>query len=162
MQKIQTTESKIVSLQEALEIRKNWKEQHQAVVFTNGCFDILHLGHIDYLEKSSQKGDHLIVAVNTDRSVKALKGATRPVNDEYARARLLAALGFVSLVIIFDEDTPFPLINQLLPDILVKGNDYSIDTIVGSKEVIANGGKVETIELVPNFSTTGIIEKLKN
>jgi rfaE bifunctional protein nucleotidyltransferase chain/domain len=162
MQKGLTTEHKIVSLSDALKIRKNWKDLQQAVVFTNGCFDILHLGHIDYLEKSRQKGNHLIVAVNTDRSVKALKGPSRPVNNEYARARILAALEFVSMVIIFDHDTPLELIKELLPDILVKGNDYSIATIVGSKEVLENGGKVETIELVPNFSTTGIIEKLKN
>jgi rfaE bifunctional protein nucleotidyltransferase chain/domain len=119
------------------------------------------LGHIDYLEKSSQKGSYLIVGVNTDRSVSSLKGPERPVNVEYARARLLAALGFVSLVIIFDEDTPLGLIKNIMPDVLVKGNDYSISTIVGSKEVIENGGKVETVELVPNFSTTEIIQKLK-
>ncbi|MHA8066645.1 D-glycero-beta-D-manno-heptose 1-phosphate adenylyltransferase [Aquirufa sp. ROCK2-A2] len=162
MQKRPATENKIVSLAAAISLRANWKTQNESVVFTNGCFDILHLGHIDYLEKSSQKGDHLIVAVNTDRSVSALKGPSRPVNHAYARARLIAALEFVSMVIIFDEDTPLDLIKQLLPDILVKGNDYSIATIVGSKEVLENGGQVETIELVPNFSTTGIIEKLKN
>ncbi len=161
MQKNQLTEHKIVDLAEALKIRKNWKEKGETAVFTNGCFDILHLGHIDYLEKSSQKGDHLIVGVNTDRSVSALKGPERPINQEYARARLLAALGFVAMVIIFDEDTPLELIKNLMPDVLVKGNDYSISTIVGSKEVIENGGKVETVELVPNFSTTGIIQKLK-
>jgi len=156
------SEQKIVSLQEALEIRKNWSAHHEKVVFTNGCFDILHLGHVDYLEKASQTGSQLIVGVNTDRSVKALKGPERPVNSAYARARLIAALGFVSMVIIFDEDTPLELIKSLAPDVLIKGNDYSIDTIVGAKEVIEMGGEVCTIELVPNYSTTGIIQKLKN
>ncbi len=156
------SEQKIVNLQEALEIRKNWSENHEKVVFTNGCFDILHLGHVDYLEKASQTGNQLIVGVNTDRSVKALKGPERPVNSAYARARLIAALGFVSMVIIFDEDTPLELIKSLAPDVLIKGNDYSIDTIVGAKEVIEMGGEVCTIELVPNYSTTGIIQKLKN
>jgi rfaE bifunctional protein nucleotidyltransferase chain/domain len=156
------SEQKIVSLQEALEIRKNWSSHHEKAVFTNGCFDILHLGHVDYLEKASQTGSQLIVGVNTDRSVKALKGPERPVNSAYARARLIAALGFVSMVIIFDEDTPLEIIKSLAPDVLIKGNDYSIDTIVGAKEVIEMGGEVCTIELVPNYSTTGIIQKLKN
>lgn len=155
------SEHKIHTLSEAAEIRNNWKREHQKVVFTNGCFDILHLGHVDYLEKSSQAGDKMIVAVNSDRSVRELKGPERPVNSEYARARLIAALGFVSLVIIFDEETPLELIKTLLPDVLIKGNDYTIDTIVGSKEVLAAGGEVSTIDLVPDYSTTGIINKLK-
>ena len=156
------SEQKIVSLREALEIRNQWSEQKEKVVFTNGCFDILHLGHIDYLEKASQTGSQLIVGMNTDRSVKALKGPERPVNSEYARARLIAALGFVSMVIIFDEDTPLELIKSLAPDVLIKGKDYSIETIVGAKEVIQMGGEVCTIDLVPNYSTTRIIQKLKN
>jgi len=156
------SEQKIVSLRVALEIRNQWSEQKEKVVFTNGCFDILHLGHIDYLEKASQTGSQLIVGINTDRSVKALKGPERPVNSEYARARLIAALGFVSMVIIFDEDTPLELIKSLAPDVLIKGKDYSIATIVGAKEVIEMGGEVRTIDLVPNYSTTGIIQKLKN
>ena len=155
------SEHKIHTLSEAFEIRKAWKNENQKVVFTNGCFDILHLGHVDYLEKSSQAGDKMIVAVNSDRSVRELKGPERPVNSEYARARLIAALGFVSLVIIFDEETPLELIKALLPDVLIKGNDYTIDTIVGSKEVLEAGGEVSTIDLVPNYSTTGIINKLK-
>ncbi|CAM4322151.1 D-glycero-beta-D-manno-heptose 1-phosphate adenylyltransferase [Cytophagaceae bacterium 50C-KIRBA] len=155
------SEHKIHTLSEAIEIRNTWKNDRQKVVFTNGCFDILHLGHVDYLEKSSQAGDQMIVAVNSDRSVRELKGPERPVNSEYARARLIAALGFVSLVIIFDEETPLELIKSLLPDVLIKGNDYTIDTIVGSKEVLEAGGEVSTIDLVPNYSTTGIINKLK-
>ncbi len=152
------TSNKIKIASEALEQRKNWKNNQQKVVFTNGCFDILHLGHVDYLEKSRQAGDKLIIGLNTDASVKKLKGPSRPINNEYARARILAALEFVDLVILFNEDTPLELIKLLQPDILIKGNDYSIETIVGAKEVIENGGEVKTIELVPDYSTTKTIE----
>lgn len=156
------TEYKIASLVEAIEIRKNWKTTSDKVVFTNGCFDILHLGHIDYLEKSSEFGTKMIVAVNSDASVRTLeKGIERPINSEYARARLIAALGFVSLVIIFGESTPLELIQALNPDVLVKGDDYTIETIIGAKEVLAAGGEVKTIALVPDYSTTKIIQKLK-
>lgn len=156
------TEHKIVTLSEAIERRKAWKKDGDKVVFTNGCFDILHLGHVDYLEKSSEFGTKMIVAVNSDASVRTLeKGVERPVNSEYARARLIAALGFVSMVIIFGESTPLELIQALTPDVLVKGDDYTIETIVGAKEVIAAGGEVKTIALVPDYSTTKIIQKLK-
>ncbi len=156
------TEHKIVTLAEGIEIRKQWKANGNKVVFTNGCFDILHLGHVDYLEKSSEFGTKMIVAVNSDASVRTLeKGVERPVNSEYARARLIAALGFVSMVIIFGEPTPLELINSLSPDVLVKGDDYTIETIVGAKEVIAAGGEVKTIALVPDYSTTQLIQKLK-
>ena len=156
------TEHKIVTLAQGIELRKQWKANGEKVVFTNGCFDILHLGHVDYLEKSSEFGTRLIVAVNSDASVRTLeKGVERPVNSEYARARLIAALGFVSMVIIFGESTPLQLIQSLSPDVLVKGDDYTIETIVGAKEVIAAGGEVKTIALVPDYSTTKIIQKLK-
>ena len=156
------TEHKIVTLAEGIELRKHWKTNGDKVVFTNGCFDILHLGHIDYLEKSSEFGTQMIVAVNSDASVRTLeKGVERPVNSEYARARLIAALEFVSMVIIFGESTPLELIQALNPDVLVKGDDYTMETIVGAKEVIAAGGEVKTIALVPNYSTTKIIQKLK-
>lgn len=159
---MQESSHKICTLAEAKSRRSVWKQENQQVVFTNGCFDILHLGHVDYLEKARQTGTKMIVGVNADSSVRQLKGPSRPVNNEYARARILAALEFVDLVIIFEEETPLNLINELLPDILVKGDDYSIDTIVGAKEVIAHGGKVTTIPLVPTYSTTNIIQKLKN
>ncbi|MCS6833711.1 MAG: adenylyltransferase/cytidyltransferase family protein, partial [Flammeovirgaceae bacterium] len=120
------------------------------------------LGHVDYLEKASRLGDVLLVAVNTDESVRRLKGETRPMNPLYARMRLLAALAFVDAVVSFSEDTPHALICQLLPDVLVKGNDYTIENIVGAKEVLANGGEVRTIELVEGFSTTSLIRKMKN
>lgn len=156
------TEHKIVTLSEAIERRTAWKSAGEKVVFTNGCFDILHLGHVDYLEKSSEFGSKMIVAVNSDASVRTLeKGVERPVNSEYARARLIAALGFVSMVIIFGESTPLELIQALTPDVLVKGDDYTIETIVGAKEVLAAGGAVKTIALVPDYSTTKIIQKLK-
>jgi rfaE bifunctional protein nucleotidyltransferase chain/domain len=155
---LKTSSDKIVNAEEALKIRSNWKISNQKIVFTNGCFDILHLGHVDYLEKARQTGDKLILGLNTDASVKKLKGPSRPINNEYARARVLAALEFVDLVILFAEETPLELIKYLQPDILVKGNDYSIETIVGAKEVLANGGEVKTIELVPDYSTTKTIE----
>jgi rfaE bifunctional protein nucleotidyltransferase chain/domain len=155
------TSDKICDLTEALQRRNAWKKASDQVVFTNGCFDILHLGHVDYLEKAHQTGTKMIVGLNSDDSVRMLKGPERPVNNEYARARIIASLQFVDLVIVFNEQTPLELITQLMPDILVKGDDYSIETIVGAKEVMAAGGQVKTIPLVPSYSTTGIIQKLK-
>ena len=156
-----STSDKICELADALQRRSAWKLAGEQVVFTNGCFDILHLGHVDYLEKARQTGTKMIVGINSDASVRKLKGPERPVNTEYARARLIASLQFVDLVIVFNEETPLELINHLLPDILVKGDDYTVDTIVGAKEVMAAGGQVKTIPLVPSYSTTGIIQKLK-
>lgn len=148
----------ITKLQKKIEI---WKFNNQQVVFTNGCFDILHLGHVDYLEKAAALGKKLIIGVNTDASVKTLeKGKERPINDEYARMRILAALSFVDAVILFDEATPLELITALEPSILVKGNDYSVDNIVGADVVLKSGGEVKTIELVEGYSTTNIINKI--
>lgn len=155
------TKQKIKGKKEAKTLVSLWKDQGLEVVFTNGCFDILHLGHIDYLEKAQEKGDRLVVAVNMDESVRKLKGENRPVNNEAARAKIIAALSFVDLVILFGEDTPLELIQLILPDILVKGKDYEVSNIVGADVVIEHGGRVETIELVDGYSTTGIIEKLK-
>jgi len=138
-----------------------WRFQDKKVVFTNGVFDLLHTGHITYLTKAAELGEKLIIGLNTDASVKRLKGPDRPVNDEQSRALLLAALFFVDAIVLFDEDTPLNLITQLMPDILVKGADYNIDNIVGAKEVIANGGQVKTIEFVDGFSSTNIIQKIK-
>ncbi|MFT6035970.1 MAG: rfaE bifunctional protein nucleotidyltransferase chain/domain, partial [Marivirga sp.] len=139
----------------------SWKKTGTKTVFTNGCFDILHLGHIDYLEKAAEMGDKLIVAINTDTSVKKLKGASRPINNEIARARLLAALAFVDAVTFFSEDTPIKLITRLLPDVLIKGSDYEIGNIVGADIVLQNGGSVETIALVEGYSTSQIIKQIK-
>jgi rfaE bifunctional protein nucleotidyltransferase chain/domain len=139
-----------------------WRENGEQVVFSNGCFDILHLGHIDYLEKASQLGTKLIIGINSDSSVQRLKGPQRPVQPQDARARMLAALAFVDAVVLFEEDTPLELIKKLRPQILVKGDDYSISQIVGAKEVLQDGGEVKTIPLVQGYSTSAIIEKIKN
>ncbi|UBM62144.1 D-glycero-beta-D-manno-heptose 1-phosphate adenylyltransferase [Candidatus Sulfidibacterium hydrothermale] len=140
-----------------------WRFQQKKIVFTNGCFDILHLGHIDYLSKAKDKGDVLIVGVNTDRSVRLLdKGAGRPINDEQARAVIVAALHFVDAVVLFDEETPYELIKTVLPDVLVKGSDYQPEEIVGYDVVTSRGGKVETIDYLPGYSTTAIEQKIRN
>lgn len=139
-----------------------WKQEGKKIVFTNGCFDILHLGHVDYLEKAASKGDRLVVAINTDLSVKKLKGESRPINNEIARARLLAAMAFVDAVTFFSDDTPLKLISSLKPNVLVKGSDYQISNIVGADIVLQNGGSVETIDLVEGYSTSQIIKQIKN
>ncbi len=138
-----------------------WKFKSQKIVFSNGCFDILHKGHVEYLAKAAEFGDVLIIGLNSDSSVKRLKGANRPVQDENTRALILAALQFVDAVILFDSDTPKDLIEFINPDVLVKGKDYAINQIVGADFVLNNGGKVETIELVEGQSTTNVIEKIK-
>lgn len=155
------SKNKINSWQGLKEQVELWKKTGEKVVFSNGCFDILHLGHIDYLEKARSLGNRLVIGLNDDDSVRQLKGAERPVNNEIARARLLAALEFVDGVTIFSEDTPKELIAFLIPDILVKGSDYSIDNIVGADIVLANGGEVKTIDLVNGYSTSNLINKLK-
>jgi rfaE bifunctional protein nucleotidyltransferase chain/domain len=143
-----------------IEIRQQLKKTGKRVVFTNGCFDILHRGHVDYLSKARALGDILIVGVNTDASVKRLKGANRPIVQEDDRATVLAALAVVDYVCLFDEDTPYELIRALVPDILVKGADWSVSDIVGKDIVEAAGGTVHTIEFLPNRSTTNIIQKI--
>ena len=140
-----------------------WRFKERKVVFTNGCFDILHLGHIDYLSKAADLGDKLIVGVNSDASVKRLnKGAARPIQDEESRAILIAALHFTDAVIIFDEDTPYELIKIVQPDILVKGGDWKPAEIVGSDIVKAKGGAVATLDYLPGYSTTDIERKIKS
>ena len=140
----------------------NWQLEGKKVVFTNGVFDLLHIGHITYLAKAAELGDKLVIGLNSDSSVKRIKGENRPVNDQNNRAVLLAALFFVDAVVVFDEDTPLNLITTLLPDILVKGADYSIENIIGANEVIANGGEVKTIDFVEGHSSSSIIEKIRN
>lgn len=156
------TSAKIYSLSQAVSKVKDWKAHKETVVFTNGCFDILHLGHVDYLEKAAAQGDRLIVGLNSDLSVSTLKGPQRPVADQHSRSRLMAALEFVDAVVLFSEDTPMNLIQSLVPDVLIKGKDYSIDNIVGADFVIKNGGRVATIDLVEGYSTTRIVEKIKS
>lgn len=143
------------------QIIKNLHLRGEKVVMTNGCFDILHAGHVDYLKAAKELGDHLIVAVNTDDSVKRLKGPERPINSLEHRMKVLSALGCVDWVVPFSEDTPERLINSVLPDILVKGADYQVHQIAGAKAVLANGGEVKTIDLTPGCSTTNIINKAK-
>lgn len=153
--------NKIRPLAELKTMVSTWQKEGKRVVFTNGVFDLLHIGHVTYLAKAAELGDKLIIGLNTDSSVKRIKGESRPINDQSSRAALLASLFFVDGVVLFDEDTPLNLISYLLPDILVKGADYSIENIVGAKEVIANGGEVKTITFVEGYSSTSIIKKIK-
>lgn len=154
--------SKIVKEGALSQLLSIWSFQEQQIVFTNGCFDLLHQGHVDYLAKAADLGDKLIIGLNSDSSTKALKGEGRPINDQDSRALLLAAMSFVSAVVIFDESTPIKLIELIKPDILVKGADYTIDKIVGAEFVLSNGGSVETIEYIPGYSTTLIESRIKS
>ncbi|NOZ74135.1 MAG: D-glycero-beta-D-manno-heptose 1-phosphate adenylyltransferase [FCB group bacterium] len=138
-----------------------WSREGATVVFTNGCFDLLHRGHVDLLTKAGQLGDYLVVGLNSDRSVRALKGPERPYQPEEDRAAILDALKGVSLVIIFDEDTPLSLIRILKPGILVKGGDYSEDEIVGAQEVRSWGGRVEILPFLPGYSSSALIRKIR-
>ena len=148
----------VKSINELIEIRNKLKKDNKKVVFTNGCFDILHAGHVDYIIKAKEKGDILIVAVNSDSSMKRIKGTFRPIVPQNERAFIISSLKPVDYVVIFEEDTPYEIITKLIPDILVKGEDWSIENIVGRDIVEANGGKVETIKFVNNQSTTNIIK----
>ena len=137
-----------------------WRFQGKKIVFTNGCFDILHLGHIDYLSSAKELGDLLIIGLNTDESVRRIKGSNRPIQDEIARAFVLASLGFVDAVVFFGEDTPYNLIKTTQPDILVKGADYKPEDIVGYDIVKIKGGEIVTIEFLEGYSTTAIEKKI--
>jgi len=158
------------TLKNNIEQIREWQAAGEKIVFTNGCFDILHVGHVDYLSATSKLGTKLVVAVNSDDSVKRLdKGTNRPVNDEQSRLKLISALACVSCAFLFNEDTPLEVINEINPDVLVKGADYdpaetdenSKKYIVGSKEVLALKGEVSVIELTDGFSTTQLIDKIK-
>lgn len=151
---------KIMSLDELTSHLKTIK--NHKIVFTNGCFDLLHLGHIDYLNKAARLGDLLIVGLNTDQSVKCLKGSERPINNQESRSKLLSALECVDCVVLFDEETPINLIKNILPDVLVKGADYTIDEIIGHEIVLANNGSVERIAFLEGYSSSRIINKIKN
>ena len=140
---------------------KRWKTKNYKLVFTNGCFDLLHRGHVDYLSKSAKLGDKLIIGLNTDQSVKILKGDKRPLMDEESRAIVMASLQMVDAVILFDQETPYELIKSIQPNVLVKGNDYEIEEIAGFDIVLARGGTVETIELTEGYSTSALIGKIK-
>jgi rfaE bifunctional protein nucleotidyltransferase chain/domain len=160
MNKLEFISSKILDREQLRRACVVWSFKEMKVVFTNGCFDILHRGHIEYLAKASELGDVLIVGVNSDLSVHKIKGEHRPINDEISRSIILASLDFVTAVVIFDEETPYELIKTIQPDILVKGKDYKIEEIVGHDIVLAKGGKVKTIELTPGYSTTEIEQKI--
>ncbi len=152
---------KIISREQLIQRVNTWRTERQTIVFSNGCFDIIHPGHAQYLAAAAALGSRLVIGVNTDDSVKRLKGASRPVISENERCLLLASFQFVDAVCLFDEDTPLELIKSIIPDVLVKGKDYTIDQIVGADVVLQHGGKVETIELVEGFSTSSLIEKIK-
>ncbi len=160
----QTSEQahKICDLPQLLQKVIAWKKNKQKIVFTNGCFDLLHAGHVTYLEAAKKRGDILILGLNTDRSVSALKGPTRPVVNENDRARVLAALESVDAVVLFDEDTPLNLINALKPDVIAKGSDYTADQVVGGREVESWGGEIALIDLVAGRSTSNIIKKMNS
>jgi len=153
--------SKISDLQSLKTSITQWQSEGKKVVFTNGVFDLLHIGHITYMAKAAELGDKLVIGLNSDSSVKRIKGEDRPLNDQNSRAALLAALFFVDGIVVFEEDTPINIITTLMPDILVKGADYSIENIVGAKEVMANGGEVKTIDFVEGYSSTSIIKKIR-
>jgi rfaE bifunctional protein nucleotidyltransferase chain/domain len=153
---------KILSLPQLQEHINTWRSQGQKIVFTNGCFDLLHLGHVDYLEKARQFGDKLVLGLNSDASISRIKGPSRPLQDEMSRARVMASLLFIDAVVLFNEDTPLDLIKAVQPDILVKGDDYTIESIVGHDVVLARGGEVKTVSLVKGYSTTNIVKKIEN
>ncbi len=152
---------KLVALEQAKAKVIDWQLAGKRVVFTNGCFDLIHLGHVDYLEKARMLGDKLVIGLNSDDSVSRFKGPERPLQDQNSRARVLAAMQFIDLVVFFNEDTPLNLITELLPNILVKGSDYLADNIVGADVVKKYGGVVKTIEFVPGYSTSRIVQKIK-
>lgn len=157
MKNIKQIEKKIVTRNDWEKLKNHF--QSKKIVFTNGCFDILHLGHVHYLSAAKDLGDILVIGLNSDDSVKRLKGENRPMNTQYARALLLAALQFVDFVIVFDEDTPLNLIQQITPHVLVKGGDYKIEDVVGVDWVMAHGGKVEIVDFVEGYSSTNLIKK---
>ncbi|NEU08995.1 D-glycero-beta-D-manno-heptose 1-phosphate adenylyltransferase [Flavihumibacter sp. R14] len=150
------------SAEEMKPILNVWRFTDQKIVFTNGCFDLLHLGHIDYLAKAADLGNRLVIGLNSDSSTSGIKGPGRPITDQLSRSTLLAALSFVDAVVLFDQSTPLDLIKAVMPDVLVKGADYSIDQIVGADLVLATGGEVKTIEFLPGYSTSAIESRIKS
>lgn len=160
MKSLQVIYNKIVALEGARQIVYDWKQKGEKIVFTNGCFDIIHKGHVSYLAQARDLGSKLVLGLNSDASVKRLKGETRPIKDQESRAMTVASFEYVDLVVLFEEDTPINLITNLMPDILVKGGDYKIQNIVGAKEVLAHGGEVKTIDFVDGFSTSNYCKKM--
>ena len=161
MEALKKIEKKIQSLEQAIKTVQEWKNDNDKIVFTNGCFDLLHLGHLDYLSKAKDLGSKLIIGVNSSESVNRLKGPTRPINPTESRSTMLAAFEFVDLVVIFDDDTPLNLISNLKPNILVKGGDYSPNEVVGYEIVESYGGEVQVLDYFDNCSTTRIVKKIQ-
>ncbi len=159
---IEIVQSKIIDRNELIPHLSRWRFQSKKIVFTNGCFDLLHLGHINYLAKAADEGDLLIIGLNSDSSTRALKGPNRPINGQKQRAMVLASMQFVNAVVLFDDSTPLELIRQIQPDILIKGGDYKPEEIVGFDIVKAKNGIVKTIEFLPGYSTTSIEEKIRS
>ncbi|RLD19193.1 MAG: D-glycero-beta-D-manno-heptose 1-phosphate adenylyltransferase, partial [Bacteroidetes bacterium] len=152
---------KIVNWEQASQLCGAWREKDERIVFTNGCFDILHKGHVQYLEQAAELGDRLIIGLNSDDSTMRLKGPDRPINSQDSRAHVMASIGYVDAVVVFDEDTPAELIHLLNPDILVKGGDYNPDDIVGADHVRALGGEVVVLSFLEGFSTSSIEKKIR-
>ena len=157
----ETISKKIQSREQIGQTVGRWKAEGLRVVFTNGCFDILHYGHIHYLAQARDLGDRLVIGMNSGDSVRRLKGPGRPINDEATRLHLLAALSMVDAVVVFDEDTPYELIGLIVPDVLVKGGDWAPESIVGSDIVLGHGGTVKSLPFVEGYSTTRIEQKIK-
>jgi len=162
MSHLKSINTKILPLKSLKEQVTNWKKTGKKVVFTNGCFDLIHRGHIEVLAQTADLGDKLIIGLNSDVSIKKLKGESRPIIDENSRAILLASLSFVDAIVLFSEETPLNLISNLNPDILAKGGDYKINTIVGHEIIRKNGGEVILVPFVEGFSSSNIIDKIKN
>lgn len=162
MNNYEKIKQKIFPLPELLPVIRDWKKEGQKLVFTNGCFDLLHLGHIHYLSQAADHGDRLIIGVNGDESVTGLKGENRPIQDEMARMMILGALSLTDAIVKFEEDTPFQLIQQITPDVLVKGGDYEPAAVVGYDHVTANGGKVECLPFLEGYSTSLMEGKIKS
>jgi len=162
MNNLMNIKSKMYSLSDLKRQSDKWKESGEKIIFTNGCFDLVHRGHVEVLANTADLGDRLIIGINSDSSIKDLKGENRPIIDETSRAILLASFQFVDAVILFSEETPFNLISEIIPDILAKGGDYKINEIAGHEVVQKNGGEVIIIPLTEGFSSTGIIDKIKN
>lgn len=162
MSSLKKIETKIQTLKQAKETVRDWIGNNETVVFTNGCFDILHLGHLDYLSKAKDLGSKLVIGVNSSSSVQKLKGPSRPVNSTQSRSILLAGFECVDLVVVFTEETPLNLIQELKPNILVKGGDYTLATIVGATEVKQYGGSVKIIPFLPGYSTSNIVTKIQS
>ena len=160
--KLNKLKAKIFNIKDLSQIIKKWRLNGDKIVFTNGCFDLIHLGHLEILARSADLGDKLIVGINSDMSIKKIKGSSRPIIEEDSRAKQLAAIEFIDAVILFNEDTPYDLINILKPDVLTKGGDYKKNDIVGNELINKEQGDVVIIPLTQGYSTTSILEKIKN